>query len=270
MEKITENVHVGMTFRSCNTSYVVTSDGVVVIDTPMVPSEAKQYREEILKHGDIKYVINNEPHPDHIAGNCWMGGTLVGQEGTREAILKVSREFLEHNFKMMAPDALPLPKEFYFRTPDITFSSELTIYLGRHTFHLFHVPGHTPSETAVYVPEERVLFTSDNVVVGMPIMFQAVPRGWLKSLERLQKLDFDKVVPGHGPVQDKSYLKVMHDNVAYYIDQIEAAIAKGWSLEQTKEKVTFAERWPLPPGDPMKVMRHESIEHAYEVLKNKK
>src|SRR4030043_68315 len=107
MEKITEHVYAETTFRGCNSSFVVTAEGVVVIDTPMVPSEAKKWREEIEKYGPIKYVINNEPHNDHVAGNCWMGGTLVAHEGTREEIKRNRQAELEGQLKWMSPDALP-------------------------------------------------------------------------------------------------------------------------------------------------------------------
>jgi len=265
MQKVTGNVYAGTNFRGCNSSFVVTTGGVVMIDTPMVPAEAKKWRTEAEKYGAIRYVINNEPHNDHVAGNCWMGGTLVAHEGTREAMKNNRKEELEGQMKWMAPDALPLDKDFRYRLPDITFSQDLTLYLGKHTFQLIHLPGHTPSETAVYVPEERVVFTSDNVVMGMPIFFQAVPDGWLKSLKKLEKLDIDKVIPGHGPVCDKSHLKVMYDNVKYCIDSVKAAMAKGWSLKEIQEKVTFADRFPpMGPGDAMAPMRHGNIAHLYE------
>jgi cyclase len=269
MEKITDNVFVGMNFRSCNSGFVVTSEGVVVIDTPMVPSEAKNWRKEIEKHGEIKYVINGEPHNDHVAGNCWMGGTLVAHEGTREVIKQNKKEALEGQMKWMAPDAVPLPAEFYFRLPDITFSQDLTLYLGKHTFQLMHVPGHTASEIATYVPQEKVVFTSDNVITGMPIMIAAVPDAWLESLKKLQQLDIEKVIPGHGPVCDKAYLQVMYDSVAYCTDAIKSAIAKGWSLQEVQEKLNFAEKWPLMPGDPMKMMRHECLAYMYNLLSKK-
>ncbi|MFA5308669.1 MAG: MBL fold metallo-hydrolase [Dehalococcoidales bacterium] len=269
MEKITNNVYMGNTFRGCNSSFVVTSAGVVVIDTPMVPAEAKQWRQEIEKHGEIKYVINGEPHNDHVAGNCWMGGTLVAQEGTRTVIRQNRKEDLEGQMKWMAPDAVPLPKEFHFRLPDITFSHNLTIYLGEHTFQLMHMPGHTPSEVAVYVPEEKVLFTSDNVIMGMPIMISAVPDAWLESLKKLQKLDVNKVIPGHGPAMDKSALQTMYDSVAYCTTELKTAVARGWSLQEVQEKVTFAEKWPLMPGDPMKSMRYECLAYMYGQLSKK-
>ncbi|MGD1120274.1 MAG: MBL fold metallo-hydrolase, partial [Dehalococcoidales bacterium] len=154
------------------------------------------------------------------------------------------------------------------RLPDITFSEKMTLYLGKHTFHLFHVPGHTPSETAVFVPEERVVFTSDNVIMGMPIMINAVPEEWLKSLKKLQTLDVDKVIPGHGPVCDKAQLQVMYDNVKYCADEVKAAIAMGWSLKEIQEKLTMFDRFPpMGPGDPMKQMRYESLAGLYKVLK---
>ncbi len=272
MQKVTDNVYSGMNFRGCNSSFVVTAGGVVMIDTPMVPAEAKKWREEVGKYGEIKYVINGEPHNDHVAGDCWMGGVLVAHEGTREAIKQNRKEALEQQMKWMAPDAVPLDKDFYYRLPDITFTQEMKLHLGKHTFHLIHVPGHTASEIAVFVPEEKVVFTSDNVITGMPVMISAVPQEWLKSLKKLQTLDIDKVVPGHGPVCDKAQLQVMYDNVKYVIDAVKTAIAKGWSLQEVLEKVTLAERFPPmgPPGagDVMAPMRRESLAHLYEVLKN--
>ena len=268
MEKITDNVYAGMKFRGCNSGFVVTSDGVVIIDTPMVPSEAKNWREEVSKFGEIKYVINNEPHNDHVAGNCWMGGTLIAHEGTREAIKHNNKEALEGQMGWMAPDAVPLPKDFRYRLPDITFYGDITIYLGKHTFNIMSVPGHTPSETAVFVPEERVVFVSDNVIMGMPIMINVVPDAWLKSLKKLQTLDVDKIIPGHGLVFGKEQLQIVYDNLQFCIDTVSAAMAKGWTLKEIQEKITMFDRFPpAVPGDPMKQMRHQSLAGLYNALK---
>lgn len=267
MDKITNNVYAGFNFRGCNSGFVVTTEGTVVIDTPMVPAEAKKWREEVSKFGEIRYVINNEPHNDHVAGNCWMGSTLVAHEGTREAIKRNRKEALEGQMGWMAPDAVPLPPDFRYRLPDITFSHEMKIYLGKHTIHIIPVPGHTPSETCVYIPEERVVFVSDNVIMSMPIMIDAVPDEWLNSLKKLQTLDVDIVIPGHGPVCGKEQIQVVYDNLKYCIDQVQASMAKGWSLKEIQEKLTMFERFPpMGPGDPMKQMRHESLAGLYNAL----
>jgi cyclase len=271
MRRITDNVYVGDNFRSCNSSFVVTGAGVVLIDTPMVPAEAKKWAGEIARHGELRYIINTEPHNDHVAGDGWFGGTLVAHEGTRRAILKIKTADFEHQLQWMAPDSLPLPAGFRFRPPEIVLSQRLTIYLGGHTFQLIHLPGHTLYEVAVYVPEEKTLFTGDNVVQGMPIFFQAVPFKWLDSLETLKKLDIENIVPGHGGVGGKDQLQVMQDNIKYCIEAVKAAIGKGWSLEETQQKLTFADRFspvgPVGPDDRIAMMRRTGIARLYEVLK---
>jgi glyoxylase-like metal-dependent hydrolase (beta-lactamase superfamily II) len=268
MEKIKDGIYAGMKFRGCNSGLIVTPEGIVMIDTPMVPSEAKQWLADIKKMGELKYVINNEPHNDHVAGNCWLGATLIAHEDTREAIKHNQKAVLEGQMSWMAPDALPLPPEWHYRLPDITFKDEMTIYLGRLTIKIISVPGHTASETAVYVPEAKTVFVSDNVMpAGMPIFINAVPDAWLLSLKKLQKLDVDTVIPGHGPVCKQDVFQIVYDNVKYVTEKTREAIAEGWSLPDIKEKLTFFERFPAVPGDPMKQMRHESLEGLYHALK---
>lgn len=268
MQRVTSNVYVETGYRICNTGFVVTKEGVVMVDTPFIPSDAKKWRDEIAKFGPIRYVINGEPHPDHISGNCWFGGTLIAHEGTRQAIMRAKLDDIINMMKRMAPDQLPLDPEFRYRLPDITMSQRMTLYLGNHTFHLINLPGHSPYQVAVFIPEERVVFTSDNVVREMPLFFQSVPYGWLDSLKQLQKLEIDTIIPGHGDICDKSFLQEMINTVQYWIDAVESAIKKGWSLEETLEKVNLTDKYPKLSQDQFKDgIKRKSIEHLYEVLK---
>jgi cyclase len=268
VKKITDNVYVESGFRGCNYSFIVTREGVVMIETPMVPAEAIKWRSEIAKYGQIRYVINNEPHYDHMSGNCFFGGILVAHEGSRQEILNATTAELEFRLKRMAPESLPLGKDFRFRPPDITLSERLTIYLGDHTFKLMHLPGHTPSQLAVYVPEERVVFTSDNVVNGVAAyMHQAVPYGWLESLKTIGELDVDIVVPGHGALCDRTYIPKMSALVQNAIDKVSGAIGKGWSMEQAQEKLSVPDIFPgLEANEMTEMVKRMNIAHLYEVL----
>ena len=60
-----------------------TSDGVVVIDTPQLPTRAVAMRREAEAHGPIRYLINTEHHVDHIFGNYWFKGVpaVVNHQG---------------------------------------------------------------------------------------------------------------------------------------------------------------------------------------------
>ena len=74
LERVTPNVFTTTALRGCNPSFVVTSDGVVVIDTPQLPTKAVAMRAEAETHGPIRYLINTENHVDHIFGNHWFRG----------------------------------------------------------------------------------------------------------------------------------------------------------------------------------------------------
>jgi cyclase len=271
MQKITDNVYVQTGNRGCNTGFVVTSEGVVAIDTPMAPADARNWAKEIAKHGPLRYVINGEAHPDHIAGNCYLGGTLVAHEGARDAILSTDVNSIKQMLGAMAPGSPPFDKDFKLRPPDVTLSERLTIYLGKHSFHLMALPGHSPYQVTVYVPEERVVFTSDNVVTSMPFFRQALPDEWIKSLQRIQQMDVDKVIPGHGEVQDKSYIAQMIKNIQTWIGVVAEAIKKGMTLEEAQKNVTMVKEFPdLTKNLPMPGLIPMNVARLYEYLKNKK
>ena len=238
MEQVTPNVYVETEFQGCNTSFVVTSRGVVIIDTPMVPEEAKQWKTEASRHGPIRYVVNTEPHADHTAGNYWFGVPVIAHAGTREVLEGTSTAELEKMLGRRAPQSLPLDPDFQYLLPEITFSHELTLHLGQHTFRLLNLPGHTVSEAAVHVPEEKVVFTGDNVNTLTPIFIQSQPYAWLDSLEKIGQLGAQWMVPGHGEVSDKTCLAAMSDAITYWIETVKTALEKKMTIEETIAQVT--------------------------------
>ena len=96
MERVTANVFTTTKLRGCNPSFVTTSDGVVVIDTPQLPTRAVAMRAEAETHGPIRYLVNTEHHVDHIFGNYWFKGVPV-----------VEHQGLFDNFMVVTPDLDP-------------------------------------------------------------------------------------------------------------------------------------------------------------------
>ncbi|OGO36876.1 MAG: hypothetical protein A2147_11575 [Chloroflexi bacterium RBG_16_57_8] len=268
MDKISSNAYVQVASRGCNHSFVATSDGVVMIDTPMFPDDAAKWREEIAKFGPVRYLINTEPHGDHVSGNCFFEGIGVAHEGTRNAILDSTVEQYRDMLKRMGGPESTVPDGFEYRAPAITFSEKLTFYLGNHTFELIHLPGHSPFQLCVFVPEEKVAFTSDNVTNATPpFMHQALPNDWLNSLRELQKLEADRFVPGHGPVCGKDYLGVMHNIIQGAVEVVTSSIKQGLSLEEAQQKVSlYGDRFPK--NERLAMVQHMGIARLYEVLKS--
>jgi len=261
MQPVTKNVYAETTVRGCNPAYVVTSDGIVVVDTPQLPTHAVKMREECEARGPIRYIINTEHHVDHIFGNYFFNGA-----GIVVSHIEVYKEFMtlmpnlnpyEYALEAIPTDdpegaAICPDEETYFANynrPSITFDGDMTIHVGGHTFELIHTPGHTPGQIAVHVPEERVALIGDTIFNGCQTWHYAsdIPT-WLESLDKLKKLDVDVFVPGHGPVCGKRELDVQKAFLLEWQAAIAIGIAKGWTKEECIARLDFKDRFPVDVG----------------------
>lgn len=260
MEQIRPNIFVETKVRGCNPGYVVTSDGVVVIDTPQLPSKAVAMRAEAEKHGPIRYVINTEHHVDHIFGNYYFkgAGTVIHHQGVYDNFMTVYPQLDPFEYAREAlpddPEGADLfpDRDEYYRDPNkgqIVFKGDLTLRVGDHTFNLIHTPGHTPGQIAVHIPEERLVFTGDTVFSDCQtwLMTSDVDQ-WLAALDQIRALDVDTVVPGHGPVTDLAYINTQRAVLLDWKSAVADAIANGWSRTETVERVNFTERYPVDVG----------------------
>ena len=261
MEQVTANVRTATDIRGCNPSYVTTTDGVVVIDTPQLPTRAVAMRAEAETHGPIRYVVNTEHHVDHIFGNYYFKGTgpVVHHQGVADNFMVVGPILDPFAY---AAEAIPTDdpegaaifpeRDVYETDPNrgrIVFSGDVTLRVGDHTFELIHTPGHTPGQLAVHVPEERVVFTGDTVFSDVQtwLMSSDVDE-WLVALDRIARLDVDHVIPGHGPVTTTAYLATQKAVLLDWVAAVADAVAKGWSRDETIERVNFADRFPVDIG----------------------
>ncbi len=221
-----------------------------MIDTPQRPTEAVEYKKELAEKGKVKYVINTEPHPDHFTGDYFFDAPLVAQAGTREAISKVAAPGLISRTGDMDPENRSLLDGYFIRLPEITFTDRMTIHLGKHTIEVLHLPGHTPSETSVYIPEEKVVFTGDNVVRETKAwMHESVPDKWLESLKAIEKLDIAVIVPGHGDdVCSRAYLAKQAEVINRWTTAVKSAIKAGCNEEQALARIGDPDLFPMPKG----------------------
>jgi cyclase len=249
MDKISKNVYFETGYRGCNPGFVVTAEGIVLIDSPQMFADALSYRKEVEKHGKTTYLINTEPHGDHYIGNFFFDAIGIGHEGTRDAIMQAQLEPLKERIKLMDPGAGPFLDEYKIKPPTITFKSSMTVYSGNHSFQLMHLPGHTASETAVFIPEERIVFTGDNIFNRLQVfLHEALPNEWLASLEFLKKLAADHFLPGHGEACTAEYIEEQAAFIKDWVAAIRDAIKSGWSLEEAQKRISFLDRYPMGAG----------------------
>jgi cyclase len=261
MENVTANIFTETKIRGCNPSFVTTSDGVVVIDTPQLPTRAVQMRNDAEQHGPIRYVINTEHHVDHIFGNYYFKdtGQVVHHQGVYDNFMVVTPELDPYAY---AAEAIPTDdpegetifpnRDDYYQNPNkgtIVFDHNLTLQVGGHTFELIHTPGHTPGQIAVHIPQERALFTGDTIFHDCQtwLMTSNIDQ-WLTALDTIEQLDIDHLIPGHGPVTTKNYIPTQRSMLLEWKTAVAVAIAKGWTRDETIEKVHFKNRYPVDIG----------------------
>jgi cyclase len=263
MEQVTRNVFTNTKLRGCNPSYVVTSDGVVVIDTPQLPTRAVAMRAAAERHGPIRYLINTENHVDHIFGNYWFkgAGEIVNHKALWDIFMDPKAALDPFVYALEAiptddPDAAPLIPDrdaYYADLPrgTVVFTGDLLkLRVGDHTIDCHWTPGHTPGQLAVHVPEERVVFTGDTIFSGVQtwLMTSNVDQ-WLEALETIRALDVDYVVPGHGPVVALDYVQTQRAVLMAWKAAVADAVSKGWSREETIAQVRFDDQFgPVDVG----------------------
>ena len=247
MEQLTANVFVDTQKKGANHGIVETSEGLVLIDTPHKPSDALRLRAEIERRGKLRYIINTEPHGDHWTGNAFFDVPVVAQEGVRSRILGTDLTAHVARIASFGPEEPKLVQNYRPNAPVITFENEMKLHVGNHTFHMVHMPGHTPYQAAVIVEEEGMVFTSDNIFCKVQTWIQeGRPDHWLQSLDRLRALREEIFVPGHGPVCGKNYLNEQGAFIEEWLEYVRGGIARGMDKEQCAANLTaFTDRYPM-------------------------
>ena len=189
-----------------NAGFVVTDDGVVVVDALGSPALADELIAEIRRvtAQPIRYVIVTHFHADHIYGLQAfkaVGATIIAHPAGREYLSSDTAQLrLEASRQEMFPW---INDQTRLLGADRWLDQEdSTLRVGSHAFRIRHVgPAHTPEDLVVYVPKAGVLFAGDLVFRGrIPYVGQADSRQWIESLTTLIGFKPRLVIPGHGPV----------------------------------------------------------------------
>jgi cyclase len=242
-------VHTGRGFES-NAGIILTQDGVIVIDTGQNPYESRNVWATVrnLTSMPVRFVINTEPHADHTTGNFMFSppAVVVGAAGAGDSMRAAEKNAPDRIQRLAAtsPEFRAALEGYRFVPPHIEYQNRMTINLGGKTLELYYLKGvHSESDTAVWLPNERVLFSASAFVVNQINIlrpFVSIP-DILAAGKMMKALNPEYVVPGHGT---PGTVKIFEDGEKYYallLERVGAAVKAGKSLDDIKKEVTMPE-----------------------------
>ena len=247
MQQISDSIWVEIGKRGSNHALISTTEGLVLVDGPHKPSDTVKLKAEIESRGQLRYILNTEPHGDHWTSNAYFDVPVVAHRGVRERILETNMAAHIERVSSFGPDEAALLQGYTPNAPVITFETEMSLHVGDHTFRLINMPGHTPFQSAIVVEEEGVVFTSDNVFCKEQMWIQeGNPDHWLKALEDLRALPVETLVPGHGRVTDKTYLSEQGAFISEWVDYVKGAVDRGLTKDEAVQSLTaLTDRYPM-------------------------
>lgn len=232
---------------SSNSAFLVTDEGVLVIDTRQHPAHGRDLIERIRKITDkpIKWAINTHAHGDHYYGNPAFkaaGAAIIAHRDVVAGMVK--NEQLEFKRRLAFFKSLNLdPAEVKTVLPDVVFDSRVTLNLGGRVVEIMYLgPGQNPGDTLVYFPHARALY------VGGPfannnwsnMSFTPSMDGWIAMLNRIAAMEnVDIFLPGHGDVGTREDVRDEAKLLADAQAAVKAAIAAGMSREEIVRKLRF-------------------------------
>jgi glyoxylase-like metal-dependent hydrolase (beta-lactamase superfamily II) len=199
-----------------NVALYTTSEGVVLVDDMFDRNHADILAQiKSVTNQPLRYVINTHQHDDHAGGDMKMLpiAEVIAHKNVRANLADIKRPYYE--------DTPGTP----IGLPRITFSNELAVHVGGKEVQAhYYGRGHTSGDAVIYFPEAKTIHTGDLFLAnrgggrggaparerppGVPIYVDYVQGGsfmdWSRTMDDMLKLDFDTVIPGHGPVSTRA------------------------------------------------------------------
>lgn len=184
-------------------------EGLLVIDTRAHHAQARELIGDLTKISSkpTRWVINTHHHWDHTFGNAEFADAAIwGHERCRTNLADHGQAMLER-VKEMAPGQKSALDEVLIVPPAFTVTDQATVTFGTRTVEMRYLGrGHTDNDLVVRIPDTGVVFAGDLVENGAPPAFgDAFPLEWPATVQALEGLITEVVVPGHGAPTDRAF-----------------------------------------------------------------
>jgi cyclase len=214
-----------------NVAVYITGEGVILVDDMYDRNYADiMAKVQTVTGQPVKYVLNTHQHDDHAGGNAKMMS---------------SAEVIAHRNVRLNMAALKQPGQ-----PRVTFDTGMSVFLGgKEVRSHYYGRGHTNGDAVIYFPALKTIHTGDLFLTIAFLPFMDFAQGgsaveWTKTLDGLLGLDFDTVIPGHGPISDRAGILKWRADFVKMRDRIEGMVKSGKSKDEVSAVLVNEFKWP--------------------------
>jgi glyoxylase-like metal-dependent hydrolase (beta-lactamase superfamily II) len=198
-------------------------EGLVIVDTGRHAEHAAALQAWVKERGaPLRAVVNTHWHLDHVGGNAPLRraasalrshGSAALRDAVNERMPRSNAELQQlaadpatdaGTRQMLAIDIALYAERAGFLPDELVDAPQRTLQLGGRQLTLGLLRGVSGGDVWVYDSASRVLALGDFITLPVPFLDTACPEEWRQSMERLEALPFERVVPGHGPVMSRA------------------------------------------------------------------
>jgi glyoxylase-like metal-dependent hydrolase (beta-lactamase superfamily II) len=253
MQEITNSIFIEDQFHGVTLGVIVTPRGLIQIDAPPSPEDARSWRATLMNLGGgmERALINLDAHPDRTLGARAMDCTVIAHEKTASIFRTRPNTFKAQGEETGADwESIPGLGSVRWAPPEISFLDQMTLHWGNTPVMLEHHAGPSSGSIWVHLPEEKIVFVGDAVLKNQPPFFAGANlTDWLSGLNLLLSPAFKgyTIISSRGGVVTTSVVKTQFDFIKHVNDKLDKITAKKSNPAAIEKMVTSLLPWFKAP-----------------------
>lgn len=254
MQEITKNIYIEDQFLGVTLGVIVTPRGLIQIDAPPSPEDARSWRASLMSLGGgiERVLVNMDAHPDRTLGARSMDCTVIAHEKTALIFRTRPSTFKAQGEETGADwESIPGLGSVRWAPPEISFLDQMTLYWATSPVLLEHRSGPSNGSIWVHLPEEKVIFIGDTVLKNQPPFLAGSSLGdWLESLDLLLEPVYKgyTFISSRGGVVNPSAIKNQYDFLKHIKDKLDKTTTKKPNPAAVEKLVTSLLTWFKAPS----------------------
>ena len=231
--------------RAGTAGFIVTAEGVIVVNTTNGPFHGRELLYEIRHHSElpVRYVIDTNSSGEQMLGNevfTEQQATLISSAKTQQEILNyrqlLGRRLAEEDDKSKLQSRM---RGFHITVPTQTFGGQMSLRLGGQEIKLLCLLKNGSGDDAVvYLPAAKVLFLGELFQNNyFPRIDSRKVHEWIDALRQVEGWDVEVYVPGHGAPGGKKELAEFRQFLEWFGKEVETRFQEGKSLSEVKREI---------------------------------